>query len=615
MEILKNKDLSKQILNNFSKLCKLPEKGFLAGGAVANYILEMEWGGSYPINDLDIFIETEFQYTNTTPDRTQELTISSGYDHFTLEYDYNTRYQIRNVEVEGLINTIYFTKYCNSISKDYMYIINSFDFNCCQVGIDLETSTLIYTKDFEEFLRTKQLKVCAPYTPPHTAIRLFKKMDELKCYCDVESEMKLLSQPYHFDGVIYSRRIFGVYFGIKYKELYEKYKDKIEPYFKLCNFYEFKEELWAKSVIINKKEHNYISTTPAMIPDSYIEEWERYNNRVWGLLPVKYNEVDPDIEKICNNLYNPLMIMSAWKLLYGKHDKSFIQKSKIALSGKYTKILSLINTDFFNCDFDRKSVDDLNKFCMYNFNLMPIAHKLKINLQKTIQLQKDIKKIINKEGVWYEEKLYRILYDIKDNTKIGYDDLVNTLENEKKLMSVPLSEPINLEELYCKVLLPTNVIIREINTECDLAWAGKKLSNCLNNPGQNYIEKIKGGDVKIFMIITDNSMSAIEFHKQTKIYKEKQLLSYTNKIASDYHRHIGNILKTFLNIQKLNEYYNDMLSYYEDVLDNEQDNLFCTDDTSTENNEIGNINFGTFYLDGEDNNHIYFDQTTDDLPV
>ena len=274
-----------------------------------------------------------------------------------------------------------------------MYIINSFDFNCCQVGIDLETTTLIYTKDFEEFLRTKQLKVCAPYTPPHTAIRLFKKMDELKCYCDVESEMKLLSQPYHFDGVIYSRRIFGVYFGIKYKELYEKYKDKIEPYFKLCNFYEFKEELWAKSVIINKKEHNYISTTPAMIPDSYIEEWERYNNRVWGLLPVKYNEVDPDIEKICNNLYNPLMIMSAWKLLYGKHDKSFIQKSKIALSGKYTKILSLINTDFFNCDFDRKSVDDLNKFCMYNFNLMPIAHKLKINLQKTIQLQKDIKKI------------------------------------------------------------------------------------------------------------------------------------------------------------------------------------------------------------------------------
>ena len=612
MEILKNKDLSKQILNSFSKLSKLPEKGFLAGGAVANYILEMEWGGSYPINDLDIFIETEFQYASNTPDRSQELTIISGYDHFSLGYDYNTRYQIRNVEIDGLINTIYVNKYTNSISRDYMYIINSFDFNCCQVGIDLETSTLIYTKNFEEFLRTKQLKVCAPYTPPHTAIRLFKKMDELKCYCDIESEMKLLSQPYHFDSVVYNKRSFGLFFGVKYKELYEKYKDKIEPYFKLCNFYEFKEKLWVKSIIIDKKLYDNQYPIPEIIPESYIEEWEQYNGKVWGLLPVKYDEIDPEIEKICSNLYNPLMIMSVWKLLYGKHDKSFIQKSKIALSGKYTKILSLIDTEFFNCDFDRKSVNDLNKFCLYNFNLMPIAHKLKINLQKTIQLQKDIKKIINKEGVWYEEKLYRILYDIKDNTKIGYDDLVNTLENEKEFMNVPLSEPINLEELYCKVLLPKNVIIREINTECDLAWAGKKLSNCLNNSGQNYINKIKDGNVKIFVIITENSMSAIEFHKQTKIYKEKQLLSYCNRIASDYHRHIGNILKTYLNMQKLNEYYNNMLNYYEDVLDNEQDNLFCTDDESTENNEIGNINFGEIFFDETNDDQLYID---DDLPI
>jgi hypothetical protein len=227
---------------------------------------------------------------------------------------------------------------------------------------------------------------------------------------------------------------------------------------------------------------------------------------------------------------------------------------------------------------------------------MPIAHKLKLNLQQTIQLQKDLKKIINKEGVWYEEKLYRVLNNIIDNTKIGYQYLVDTLEKEKKLMNDPLSEPINLEELYNKVLLPKNIIIREINTECDLAWAGKKLSNCLNNVGQNYIDKIKSGNVKIFIIISDKSMSAIEFHKQDRSYKEKQLLSYCNKIASDYHRHVGNILKAYLNIQKLEEYYKTTMDYYHDVLDNEQDNLFCSDDLSTDDNEIGTLNFQDFYL-------------------
>ena len=49
-----------------------------------------------------------------------------------------------------------------------------------------------------------------------------------------------------------------------------------------------------------------------------------------------------------------------------------------------------------------------------------------------------------------------------------------------------------------------------------------------------------------------------------------------------------------------------MLNYYEDVLDNEQDNLFCTDDVSTENNEIGTINFEEIFFN---------DNIDDDLPI
>jgi len=599
MEILKNKDLSTKIINHFSNLTELPVKGFLSGGAVANYILELEWGGSYPINDLDVFIEMKYTRNRTTPDRSQELILVNGYNYCGIEYDYNTRYQITDVEVDNLLNKIYVQKYNYGNKKDYMYILKGFDLNCCQVGIDLETSKLIYTSEFEEFLRTKQLKVTGPYTPPHTAVRLFKKMEELKCFCDIESEMKLLSQAYHFHNSIHVHcKIFGLFFGIKYKNLYEKYEDKIKPYFKLYNFSEFKELMWKKSnelVTFNDNVNNEI-------PDYLYEDWSYFNNDIWGLFPVKYDKLDDEILNICGFHSNPLMLMSAWNLIYSKHEKSIIRKAKISLSGKYTKNLTLLNLDFVNCDFDRKSVDEFNKFCMYNFNLTPIIYKLKINLQQSIRLQKDLKKIINKEGIWYEERLFRILGNITDTNNLNYEYLVKTLETEKETMNKPLFEPINLENFYNEVLLPKNVVIKQINTECDLAWAGKKLNNCLNNPGQNYIDKLKNGYVKIFVLISDNSMSAVEFHVGIESYKEKQLLSYCNKIPSDYHRHIANLLKTFLTIQKMNEHYENKLNSLYNFLDDEQGKLFCCDDKSTENNETGTVNFDEMFDDDEDYN-------------
>ena len=53
--ILHTDGLGREILAKLSKHVELPQTGFLAGGAVANTILSMEWGSDYPINDLDIF--------------------------------------------------------------------------------------------------------------------------------------------------------------------------------------------------------------------------------------------------------------------------------------------------------------------------------------------------------------------------------------------------------------------------------------------------------------------------------------------------------------------------------------------------------------------------------
>jgi len=42
--LLEDKDIVAKILNKLSKLCVIPNSGFLAGGAVANTLLNMKYG-------------------------------------------------------------------------------------------------------------------------------------------------------------------------------------------------------------------------------------------------------------------------------------------------------------------------------------------------------------------------------------------------------------------------------------------------------------------------------------------------------------------------------------------------------------------------------------------
>lgn len=123
-------------------------------------------------------------------------------------------------------------------------ILEGFDLNCCQVAINLENGSVIYTPDFEEFLRTMQLKVTSLYTPFHSAIRLPKKQKELNCYCDVDTEMEYLSQV----PLLYSERktwlspfvndsrLYTEYFGDKYFTIYQTHRESIDKYFVLHKF-------------------------------------------------------------------------------------------------------------------------------------------------------------------------------------------------------------------------------------------------------------------------------------------------------------------------------------------------------------------------------------------
>jgi len=87
---------------------ELPETGFLAGGAVANTIFSMEWGGDYPINDLDIFrIEsTDWLVSMIMPHRSTRGDPFGSCKGIIAINNYGRSYTVSKTEVKGILNFI-----------------------------------------------------------------------------------------------------------------------------------------------------------------------------------------------------------------------------------------------------------------------------------------------------------------------------------------------------------------------------------------------------------------------------------------------------------------------------------------------------------------------------
>jgi len=584
--ILEDKDIVAKILNKLSKLCAIPNSGFLAGGAVANTLLNMKYGKDYPINDLDIFIEGNNTGVLHTPIRTNSLVIQEGYSGSEITYDHGSNYRIIEVSRDGLLNFITITKVDDRDNRrNYQYILNGFDFNCCQAGIDLSNNQIYYTEEFEKFLNTQQLDITALYTPAHTAIRLFKKKDELGCYCNVEKCMELLSQPLIGDIRKYlNSKHFAFYFSHKYKDMFMKYYSELKQYFKLIRFFDDKKYMWkirnnihfSTSELSDEqsdKSHaiNWLDPSRS-VPADMLKTWSKYNDIMWTLSPVTYNITNNDIFKLLNNdlgefvpSYTPLSIMCAYKITSGKLNKKLLSKyNKIVENGNWTKIIALLNSDFCKCDFTIDHIklieNHIDDFSFIASNIL----KFNLTLQESYILCKDINSIIKKEGEWITPIISQSMRENNVMIKPTYEILMDSINKLKEKQNKPL---INSLEIVDKLRLPENIIIKEIVSETEINWVGNKLKNCINDPGQGYKHKIESGKAKLFVIMTDVSCSALELHfsNNNLSYVEKYLLSSCNEDPTRYHRIIADIIINELNADLLLSQYENKIKMYKDI--------------------------------------------------
>ncbi len=214
----------------------LPEKGLLAGGSIANIVYGLHTNKDIVVNDIDIFIldrlvdyDTEFRtnkrnFIYTFGSKRKELIEDVDYNGIVYYRNKRSLYTILETNEIGSFNYI---KYVTNDS-DPLLVIKSFDINCTQVGYLIEEDKILYTEEFEEFIKTSILKVTNINTPSHTVIRLFKKKQELGAEIP-RFELLLLHYMVRNNRIYFYKKRFLD----KYKDLYLKYESDLSEFYKL----------------------------------------------------------------------------------------------------------------------------------------------------------------------------------------------------------------------------------------------------------------------------------------------------------------------------------------------------------------------------------------------
>jgi hypothetical protein len=241
------------IVEHLRQFGDLPERGVVAGQAVASAIFDLYAGGGGVYNDVDIFrkvtsgevLRREGMALQTVELTTTGLPSDAPLGENTLaEYSAMSRfleavrsYRVSTVSRAGMLNFV------NCAVPAYMgrelspsRIIQSFDLNCVRVAVDLETGTLVWDRHFEKFIHSRQLEIATVHTPWHTFLRLLKKLEELPgVYADVTASADVVTAIAQSEQFNYLLHLGGIsdQFGEKNRALAERLRSQWEPYFNL----------------------------------------------------------------------------------------------------------------------------------------------------------------------------------------------------------------------------------------------------------------------------------------------------------------------------------------------------------------------------------------------
>lgn len=224
------KTQEKSIVTYLKDNFKMPTKGFVAGQAVASLIYkELSLNLNEPINDVDVFVKREDGANPFAQCRKEFFGNMVSHEYrgsggeFAFSSTYNRFYQIVRSFYKEDDENVNIVEFSSTTHNPNQKIIDSFDFNCCSVGFDIETEMFYFSTGFIDFVKTKQLRVQSVHTPFHSWLRLNKKIQDLgeNIFCDVNLERFVLIQSMNLNYKEKSSFIVGE----RFIELMNKYKD------------------------------------------------------------------------------------------------------------------------------------------------------------------------------------------------------------------------------------------------------------------------------------------------------------------------------------------------------------------------------------------------------
>lgn len=208
--------LGERVLQVLDKHQTLPSWGILAGQAVASALDEVLGTGDPVYNDIDWFVsDKQWEPTGAgyfkgyvAPDY-KSRRVSQQVRYSTLEEVYTDSYErtlcvaerhlysVVHACEDGLLNKVAVSWAYDPVKSRNraLDLIRVFDINSVQVSVDLASGLLTWTPAYEEFLRSRQLKLLTTFTPVQSLLRFLKKTGELKgVYANKALALDLVTQ-------------------------------------------------------------------------------------------------------------------------------------------------------------------------------------------------------------------------------------------------------------------------------------------------------------------------------------------------------------------------------------------------------------------------------------
>lgn len=420
--------LGRQAIDRIKSEWGLPLHGFVAGGAIANIVWELVSGNKAVVNDIDIFvfdgIEKELDTDKKSLFNYQEKETKYYEDYNGMNFSNYTKdfYSIVESEREDMFNTI---KY-KSNTSDPSLIIKSFDINATRIGYDIDNDKLYWTSEFEDFLKTGELKVSNLMTPSHTAVRIAKKSKDLNAKLD-DFEFRLIQYAlsYTFIDRIKLR------FRDRYLEMCKEQKDILSKYFQMSRDLEAEEFVFGKTG--EKVELYYLVSRDVKTEVTEVPLTDDFEKIVYSNLPQIFEDIN------LNRIFKSTDFLFYMRNIYGK-DQS--------LRDMWGKLYYFFNDVYYiDREVSEEDMDLLQRFGKYAPSSIENLKGLKLSEQIEV-----IKKFLDK---FKEDPIIAIsiLESVKVDKDIVLDDqtmLLLELSVRKKIINDTrgkVNKILNIEEL------------------------------------------------------------------------------------------------------------------------------------------------------------------------